>query len=60
MAEWQLKLCEKIWKNKNVRKLTKTRIIKAMVFPMVLYGCETWTKSKAMERKIDTCEMWIW
>ena len=39
---------------------TKTRIVKAMVFPVVLYGCETWTKTKAVEKKIEACEMWIW
>jgi len=42
-----------IWKNKTVSKLTKIKIIKAMVFPLVLYGCETWTKTKAIEQKID-------
>src|SRR6218665_2147479 len=36
------------------------RIMKAMVFPGVLYGCETWTKTKTMEKKIDACKMWIW
>src|SRR6218665_325962 len=47
-----------MWKNKNMSKLKEMRIIKAMVFPGVLYGCETWTK--AMEKKIDACKMWIW
>src|SRR6218665_198673 len=47
-----------MWKNKNVSKLTEMRIIKAMVFPGVLFGCETWTK--AMEKNIDACKMWIW
>src|ERR1700733_13050358 len=51
---------EKIWKDKHVSIMTKTRIVKAMIFPVVLYGCETWTKTKAMEKKIDACEMWIW
>src|SRR6218665_3911546 len=36
------------------------RIIKAMVFPGVLYGCDTWTKTNTMEKKIDACKMWIW
>src|SRR6218665_710121 len=51
---------EKIWKNKHVSRLTKTRTIKTMVFPEVLYGCETWTKTKATEKKNDACEIWIW
>ena len=51
---------EKIWKDKFVSLGTKTRIVKAMVFPVVLYGCETWTKTKAVEKKIEACEMWIW
>ena len=50
----------KIWKNKNMSKLTKTITIKAMVFPVVLYGWETRTMTKATKRKIDACEMWIW
>src|ERR1700733_8022681 len=51
---------DKIWKDKSISLMTKTRIVKAMVFPVVLYGCETWTKTKAMERRIEACEMWIW
>ena len=34
--------------------------MKALVFPIALYGCETWTKTKALQKKIDACEMWIW
>jgi hypothetical protein len=51
---------DKIWKDKSISLMTKTRIVKAMVFPVVLYGCETWTKTKIMERRIEACEMWIW
>lgn len=51
---------EKIWKDKSVSLGTKTRIVKAMILPVVLYGCETWTKTKALEKKIEACEMWIW
>src|SRR6218665_281412 len=39
---------------------TKTRIVNAMIFPVILYGCKTWTKTKEMEKKIDAFEMWIW
>ena len=41
-------------------KETKAGLVKSMIFPIVLYGCETWTKTKALEDKIDACEMWIW
>ena len=49
----------KIWKDKSVSLETKTRIVKAMIIPVVLYGCEAWTKTKALEKKIEACEMWI-
>jgi len=51
---------EKIWKDKHVSLQTKTRIVNAMIFPVILHGCETWTKTREMEKKIDACEMWIW
>src|SRR6218665_2392131 len=39
---------------------TKKRIVRSLIFQTVLYGCETWTMTKKMEKKINTCEMWIW
>ena len=48
---------EKIWKEKHVSLQTKTRIVNAMIFPVILYGCETWTKTRATEKKIDASEM---
>ena len=39
---------------------TKVRLVKAMVFPVVMYGCESWTVKKAEHRKIDAFEMWCW
>src|SRR6218665_3347216 len=36
------------------------RIMRTLIFPTVLYGCETWTMTKKMEKKISACEMWIW
>src|SRR6218665_1355048 len=36
------------------------RIVRSLIFPTVLYGCETWTMTKKMEKKMHTCEMWIW
>ena len=40
--------------------LTKVRLVKAMVFPVVLYGCESWTVKKAERRRIDAFEVWCW
>ena len=40
--------------------LTKVRLVKAMVFPMVMYGCESWTVKKAECRRIDAFELWYW
>src|SRR6218665_2161818 len=51
---------EKIWKDKHVSLQTKTRIVNAMIFPVILYGCKPWTKTREMEKKIDVCKMWIW
>ena len=39
---------------------TKVRLVKAMVFPVVMYGCESWTIKKAEHRKIDAFELWCW
>ena len=39
---------------------TKVRLVKAMVFPVVMYGCETWTVKKAERRRIDAFELWCW
>ena len=40
--------------------LTKVRLVKAMVFPVVMYGCESWTVKKAESRRIDAFELWWW
>jgi len=50
---------EKLWPDKHVSIDTK-RIVRTLTFPTVLYGCETWTMAKKMERKIIECEMRIW
>ena len=39
---------------------TKVRLVKAMVFPVVMYGCESWTVKKAEHQRIDTFELWCW
>ena len=40
--------------------LTKVRLVKAMVFPVVMYGCESWTVKKAERQKFDAFELWCW
>ena len=51
---------DSILKNGDVTLLTKVRIVKAMVFPLVMYGCESWTVKKAEWRRIDAFELWCW
>ena len=46
-----------IW---NLMKPTKVRLVKAMVFPVVMYGCESWTVKKAEYQRIDAFELWCW
>ena len=45
---------------KDITLPTKVRLVKAMVFPVVMYGCESWTVKKAERRRIDAFEMWCW
>ena len=47
-------------KNRDITLSTKVRLVKAMVFPVVVYGCESWTIKKAEHRRIDAFEMWCW
>ena len=47
-------------RNRDITLLTKVRLVKAMVFPVVMYGCETWTIKKAECRRIDAVELWCW
>src|SRR6218665_2229066 len=51
---------EKLWRDKHVSIDTKKRIVRTLIFSTVLYGCEMWTVTKKMEKKINACEMWIW
>ena len=50
----------KIWKCRDVRLTTKRRIVQTLVFPVVLYGCESWTVRKVERKKIDAFELWCW
>ena len=51
---------DSILKNRNITLLTKVHIVKAMIFPVVMYGCEGWTIKKAERRRIDAFELWCW
>ena len=51
---------DSILKNKDITLPTKVCLVKAMVFPVVMYGCESWTVKKAECRRIDAFELWCW
>ena len=51
---------DRIFKSRDITLPTKVRLVKAMVFPVVMYGCESWTVKKAEHRKIDVFELWCW
>ena len=62
MLHWTIKFWGRqttYWKAETTLP-TKVRLVKAMVFPVVIYGCESWTTKKAKRRKIDACELWCW
>ena len=49
-----------IFKSTDITLPTKVRLVKAMVFPVVMYGCESWTMKKAERQRIDAFELWCW
>ena len=51
---------DSIFKSRDITLPTKVRLAKAMVFPVVMYGCESWTVKKAEHRRIDASELWYW
>ena len=51
---------DSIFKSRDIILPTKVRPVKAMVFPVVMYGCESWTVKKAENRRIDAFELWCW
>ena len=51
---------DSILKNRDITLPTKVRLVKAMVFPVVMYGCESWTIKKAERKRIDAFELWCW
>ena len=51
---------DSIFKSRDITLPTKVHLVKAMVFPVVMYGCESWTMKKAERRRIDAFELWCW
>ena len=51
---------DSIFKSRDISLPAKVRLVKAMVFPVVMYGCESWTGKKAERRRIDAFELWCW
>ena len=54
------KIMTSILKSRDITLPKKVRLVKAMVLPMVMYGCESWTIKKAEQRRIDAFELWCW
>ena len=51
---------DRIFKSRDITLPTKVHVVKAMVSPVVMYGCESWTTKKAEHRRIDVFELWCW
>ena len=51
---------DNIFKGRDITLPTKVHLVKAMVFPVVMYGCESWTVKKTERRRIDAFELWCW
>ena len=51
---------DSVLKSRDITLLTKVHLVKAMVSPVVMYGCESWTIKKAERQKIDAFELWCW
>ena len=53
-------LLHKIWRSKNIKVSTKKKLVRALVFPVAMYGCETWTMKNEDRRRVLAMEMWCW
>ena len=53
-------ILDSIFKSRDISLLTKVCVVKGMVFPVIMYGCETWTVKKSECRRIDVFELWCW
>ena len=51
---------DSILRGRDITLPTKVRLVRAMVFPVIMYGCESWTIKKAESLRIDACELWCW
>ena len=51
---------DRVLKTRDITLLKKVHLVKAMVFPVVMYGCESWTVNKAEHQRIDAFELWCW
>ena len=51
---------DRVFKSRDITLPTKVRLVRAMVFPVVMYGCESWTVKKAERRRIDAFKLWCW
>ena len=51
---------DSIFRSRDITLPTKVRLVKAMVFPVVMYGCESWTTKKAERQRTDAFELWYW
>ena len=51
---------DSIFKSRDITLSTKVHLVKAMVFPVVMYGCKSWTRKKAEHQRIDAFELWCW
>ena len=51
---------DSILKSRDITLPTKVHLVKAMVFPVVMYGCESWTMKKAKHQRMDAFELWCW
>ena len=58
--EFTLRCLDSVLKSKDITLPTKVHIIKAMVFPVVMYGCESWTRKKVEHQRIDVFKLWCW
>ena len=60
LEEKFMTLLDSIFKSRDITLPTKVHLVKAMVFPVVMYGCESWTVKKAEHGRIDAFELWCW
>ena len=58
--DWSDLAADSILKSRDITLLTKVHLVKAMVFPVVTYGCESWTIKKAEHRRTEAFELWCW